>query len=181
MPQTNLTLVLHFQLRIVSDDGGGGSIPRCILCIIYRHLLKLSPALKCISSLVLGSTHTKLQPGSLLAAANLSLVDLCQVEERDVSRPDKPHLYGVVRREVRCPSLGLGLVRNIDTSRHLLHLATPTPPASLQAVNCLLLGEVQLPSSVLTARQERAPYVAQQSDNPLDCSWQRYHKPRGNI
>ena len=134
-----------------------------------------------LSSLVLGCTHTKLQPGSLLAAANLSLVDLCQVEERDVSRPDTSHLYGVLRREVRCPSLGLGLVRNIDTSRHLLHLATPTPPTRLKAVNCLLLGEVQLPSSVLTAGQERSPYVAQQSDNPLDCSWQRYHKPRGNI
>ena len=46
-------LVLHFQLRIVSDDGRVGSIPRCIICIIYRHLLKLSPAHKCISSLVL--------------------------------------------------------------------------------------------------------------------------------
>ena len=47
------TLVLHFHLRYVSDDGRGGSIPRCIICIIYRHLLKLSPTHKCISSLVL--------------------------------------------------------------------------------------------------------------------------------
>ena len=38
------TLVFHFHLRIVSDDGRGGSIQRCIICIIYSHLMKLSPA-----------------------------------------------------------------------------------------------------------------------------------------
>ena len=133
-----------------------------------------------LSCLALSATNTKLQPGSLLAACNLALVDLCRVEDRHVSRPrDQPHLYGVVRRPLRTPSLGLGLVRNIDTSRHLVHLATPVPPDQLQTVNCLLLGEVRLPTSVLT-NNENSPYLAQQSHNPLDTNWQRYHKPRGH-
>ena len=46
------TLVFHFHLRIVSDDGRGGSIQRCIICIIYSHLMKLSPAAVLCAELV---------------------------------------------------------------------------------------------------------------------------------
>ena len=124
-------------------------------------------------------------PATLLAAANNSLVDLCHVWERDRCAPkDRPELYSVLARPVYKPSLGVGFVRNIDPSAAVLYLATYVPASQLAQVNCLLVGALQLPSSVLAeaaaARRkgDPPPYLGRETSNPLDASWQRYHKPR---
>ena len=111
-------------------------------------------------------------------------MDLSRVEERQVSKPRaRPELYSVVRRGVRSPSLGVGLVTHIDTTSHSLQLATCLPLNQLAGVNCLLVGQLKLPVSVISSaasssHSSPSPYLDQQSDNPLHGAWQRYHKPR---
>ena len=135
-----------------------------------------------LSSLALAVLNTDLEPGALLAAANLSLVDLCRLEERQLIKPlARPELYSLARRGVRSPSLGVGLVTHIDTSSHSLQLATCLPLNQLAAVNCLLVGQLKLPVSVISSAatsSNPAPYLDQKSDNPLHGAWQRYHKPK---
>jgi len=136
-----------------------------------------------LGSLVLGSlTQPATAAPDLLALASTALVDLSTVDEREIVRPTgRPELYSVLRKPKRyCPpSLGLGLVRNIDMDAGLLYLATPLPPPVLTSVNCLLVTATRLPDSLLTSQtQTSAPYLAPVSTNPLDTAWQRSHKPR---
>merc|ERR1719213_440990 len=124
-----------------------------------------------------------MEPGALLAAVNLSLVDLSRLEERQIIKPRaRPELYSLARRGVRSPSLGVGLVTHIDTSSHCLHLATYLPLSQLATVNCLLVGQLKLPVSVISSAaassQSAPPYLDHRSENPLHGAWQRYHKPR---
>ena len=135
-----------------------------------------------LSSLTLGSINHKLPPGNMLAAINSTLVDLCHVSEQEIVRPDKSELYSVLaRRDVRKRSIGVGFVRNIDMENHLIFLSTTVSPDSLNSVNCLMMGQLQVPDCVLLKNVDNtAPYVGKETNNPLDASWQRYSKPRGN-
>ena len=133
--------------------------------------------------LTLGVTNTKLTPGNMLAAINNQLVDLCNVTDRERSAPkDRPEIYSILTRNNICkPSLGVGFVRNIDTSQYVIFLSTYLAPETLADVNCLMLGQLQMPGSVLLENvKASAPYVAKETYNPLDGEWQRYHKPRGS-
>ncbi|KAG2400305.1 Polynucleotide 5'-hydroxyl-kinase [Vigna angularis] len=47
---------------------------------------------------------------------------------------------------------GLGIVRGIDTVKRVLYLITPVPHSSLEKVNLLLRGYIQIPSCLLQAR-----------------------------
>ena len=136
-----------------------------------------------LANITLGVLHTKVDPCTLLATMNLALVDLCQVEEKYVRKPENEGLYRVLGNKVPMMlSLGIGLVRNIDMSAGVLYLATCTPTAVLNSVNCLLAGTTKIPDSVLLSnKQKGSPYIANSSSNPLDRSWQRHHKPRGNL
>jgi len=127
--------------------------------------------------------HTKVEPSTLLAVMNLALVDLCQVEEKYVRKPDNDNHYRVLGNKVpMTPSLGVGFVRNIDMSAGVLYLATSTATTALNNVNCLLAGTTRIPDSVLLSnKQKGSPYIASSSSNPLDQSWQRHHKPRGHL
>jgi len=136
-----------------------------------------------LASVTLGVLHTKVEPSTLLAVMNLALVDLCQVEEKYVRKPDNDNHYRVLGNKVpMMSSLGIGLVRNIDMSAGVLYLATSTATKALNNVNCLLAGTTRIPDSVLLSnKQKGSPYIASSSSNPLDQSWQRHHKPRGHL
>jgi len=136
-----------------------------------------------LSSITIGVLHTKVDPSTVLAVINLALVDLCRVEDKYVRKPDCSNLYNVLGNSVpMMPSLGVGLVRNIDMSAGVLYLATNTSSLNLNNVNCLLAGTTRIPDSViLSSKQKGTPYIASSSSNPLDKSWQRHHKPRGNL
>ena len=131
---------------------------------------------------LLGVFKGKVPPEALLASINNCLVDLCHVKEYQMRRPvDRPELYSVTARNVYKPSLGVGFVRNIDMEKAVLHLATYLRPDQLSDVNCLLAGQLQLPSSVLSGpgkSKHNPPYFGKETNNPLDATWQRYHKPR---
>ena len=135
-----------------------------------------------LASLTLGVIKDKAPPGALLASVNNSLVDLCHVKESEIRGPvERPELYSVTARSVHKPSLGVGFVRNIDMEKAVLHLATYLQPEQLADVNCLLAGQLQLPSSVLSGSgksKHNLPYLGKETNNPLDATWQRYHKPR---
>ncbi|KHN16281.1 Polynucleotide 5'-hydroxyl-kinase NOL9 [Glycine soja] len=48
--------------------------------------------------------------------------------------------------------LGLGIVRGIDSVKGVLYVITPVPNSSLEKVNLLLQGYIQIPSCLLQAR-----------------------------
>jgi len=136
-----------------------------------------------LASLTLGVLHADLDPSCMLAVFNLALVDLSAVKEKYVKKPSNASLYSVVGSNTPImPSLGMGLVRNIDVAAGVLYLATSIHTSVLDSVNCLLVGSTRLPESVVhSQRQKGSPYMATGSANPLDSAWQRHHKPRGNL
>eukprot|EP00092_Neocalanus_flemingeri_P043126 GFUD01047430.1.p2 GENE.GFUD01047430.1~~GFUD01047430.1.p2 ORF type:complete len:337 (-),score=83.91 GFUD01047430.1:77-1087(-) len=136
-----------------------------------------------LASLTLGVLHTTVDPASMLAVFNLALVDLCEVKEKHTRKPTNKSVYSVMGGSLPIvPSLGLGLVRNIDMTAGVLYLATSIHTSVLDRVNCLMVGSTRLPDSVLLShRMKGSPYLASGSANPLDNAWQRHHKPRGNL
>lgn len=57
-----------------------------------------------------------------------------------------------------------GVVRGIDMETRLLYLLTPVPTNILTSVNCLVLGAVNLPSSLFFSPPREVgavPYVIQ--------------------
>ena len=134
-----------------------------------------------VSRVTLGLAHGHVSPGHVLATCNSALVDMCHVSDRDKCVPvSRPELYSVTAKNIVKPSLGVGFVRNIDLDQNILYLATCVPPDKLVEVNCLIVGQLQLPASILTDRNKiNQPYVNRETNNPLDATWQRYHKPRG--
>merc|ERR1719466_659987 len=61
-----------------------------------------------LSSLTLGVLHTSVDPACMLAVFNVSLVDLCRVEEKFSRRNSNPSMYSVLGSSVPVmPSLGV--------------------------------------------------------------------------
>jgi len=133
-----------------------------------------------LSSLTLGVLHTNVDPGSILAIINLALVDLCTVNDQSTAKPSDISMYCVLNPSAQVmPSLGIGLVRNIDMSSKVLYLATNATLSVLDKVNCLLAGSTRLPECIMMADKRKGlSYLAANSSNPLDNCWQRSYKPR---
>ncbi|CAK9141415.1 unnamed protein product [Ilex paraguariensis] len=56
--------------------------------------------------------------------------------------------------------VGLGIVRGIDTLRHLLYVITPVPQNILEKVNLLLQGFIQIPTCLLQVQGCISPYMS---------------------
>jgi len=135
-----------------------------------------------MSSVTLGVANGKVSPEALLSASNSVLVDLCHVRDTEKCRPaSRPELYSVTAKNVVKPSLGVGFIRNIDLDQFIIYLATYVPVSDLADVNCLLIGQLHVPDCVLNNNKNIAPYLGKETSNPLDATWQRYHKPRANM
>lgn len=66
---------------------------------------------------------------------------------------DKINVYTLLDVTVQCFCFASpGVVRGIDVERGLYYLLTPVDPSILRKVNCLLLGAISLPSSILTTQ-----------------------------
>jgi polynucleotide 5'-hydroxyl-kinase GRC3/NOL9 len=99
----------------------------------------------------------------LLDALNGSLVGLCQRQEEEV-------MDDAGKTPSLLPCVGLGLVRSVDSARRLLFLLTPVKLATLQSVNCLLLGtNVHLPVHCYFRgiHAEAFPYLSFQEKNEM--------------
>ncbi|KAJ7945935.1 Polynucleotide 5-hydroxyl-kinase NOL9 [Quillaja saponaria] len=64
-------------------------------------------------------------------------------------------------------SVGLGIVRGIDTFKGVLFVLTPVPQSSLEKVNLLLQGLIQIPTCLLQVQGCISPYM---SGNTLPTS-----------
>ncbi|KAK7259121.1 hypothetical protein RIF29_24719 [Crotalaria pallida] len=56
--------------------------------------------------------------------------------------------------------LGLGIVRGIDTTKGVLYVITPVPHSSLEKVNLLLQGYIQIPTCLLQVKGCISPYMS---------------------
>ncbi|XP_020235402.1 polynucleotide 5'-hydroxyl-kinase NOL9 [Cajanus cajan] len=56
--------------------------------------------------------------------------------------------------------LGLGIVRGIDTVKGVLYVITPVPHSSLEKVNLLLQGYIQIPTCLLQVQGCISPYMS---------------------
>ena len=112
LPDPRLTRDLVL-LAALGRAGGLGSLP------VYR--VPWDSVALCVS-------HCKVEPGQLLAALNLALVDICAVEEREVRRSAREGVYGGLHKTPLVASLGWGVVRNIDCQARVIYLATAASP-----------------------------------------------------
>ena len=125
--------------------------------------------------------HCKVEPQGLLAALNLAIVDLSEVQEKEIKRSKTEGLFATLRRTPVSPSLGWGVVRNIDSINQVLYIATGAPVELVSKCNCLVSGACRLPDSLsLSQSVKGATYLATGQESPLDLPWQRNFKPRGH-
>lgn len=126
--------------------------------------------------------HARVEPQALLAAVNLAVVDICEVPPQIIRKSRAPGLYSILKQTPLVPSLGFGVIRNIDVTEQVLYVSTPVSPDLLKQANCLMAGSTRLPDCVLFAHKLKGdtPYLALETENPLDLPWQRNFKPRGH-
>ncbi|MBN3317176.1 NOL9 kinase, partial [Atractosteus spatula] len=120
-----------------------------------------------MSSVALRVTHCEVAPAHVLYTANASLVGLCVLAEK-VGGAGGPVLLS---RTPVCECLGFGVLRGVDVPRGLYFVVTPVPPSVLRQVNCLLLGGVTLPHTLLRTQlgaEGECPYIT--SDYSFDIS-----------
>uniref|UniRef100_W5M4J2 Polynucleotide 5'-hydroxyl-kinase NOL9 n=1 Tax=Lepisosteus oculatus TaxID=7918 RepID=W5M4J2_LEPOC len=120
-----------------------------------------------MSSVALRVMHCEVAPAHVLYTANASLVGLCVLAEK-VGGAGGPVLLS---RTPVCECLGFGVLRGVDVPRGLYFVVTPVPPSVLRQVNCLLLGGVTLPHTLLRTQlgaEGECPYIT--SDYSFDIS-----------
>ncbi|KAG7519334.1 hypothetical protein JOB18_006209 [Solea senegalensis] len=123
-----------------------------------RPLHSLTPYQVPHTAVALGVIHCEVVPNHMLYAANATLVGLCCLGEKIVSRGGPV----LLSQAPICPCVGFGVLRGVDMARGLYFLLTPVDPSILRKVNCLLLGAITLPSCILTAQagcEGEMPYV----------------------
>ncbi|RVW91261.1 polynucleotide 5'-hydroxyl-kinase NOL9 isoform X1 [Vitis vinifera] len=87
-----------------------------------------------IPSIKIKHLHCQVPSTEILYSLNATIVGLA------VSSEDSENLS---------PCVGLGIVRGIDTFKRLLYVLTPVPQSTLEKVDLLLLGFVQIPTCLL--------------------------------
>lgn len=132
-----------------------------------RPLHSLTPYQVPHTAVALGVIHCEVVPSHMFYAANASLVGLCCLGEKVMSRGGPV----LLSQAPICPCVGFGVLRGVDMERGLYFLLTPVDPSILRKVNCLLLGAISLPSCILTTQpgfEGEIPYVT--SDYSFDLT-----------
>lgn len=119
--------------------------------------------------------HESVPPTLTMAALNASLVALCILDnETAASVPYYQATVGqypkILRELPLMPCVGYGIIRGIDMAKGYIYLVSPEPAERLTQVNCLVMGGIQIPESLLldapsslnqdqeSATKMRAPY-----------------------
>ncbi|KAJ3694113.1 hypothetical protein LUZ60_009593 [Juncus effusus] len=92
--------------------------------------------------------HFRVPTGETWHSLNAAIVGLCVSSEM----PARPDSYPWC--------IGLGIVRGIDVSRGLLYVITPIPIQSLQKVDLLIQGLIEIPTSLLQVKGCASPYMS---------------------
>ncbi|XP_071904163.1 polynucleotide 5'-hydroxyl-kinase NOL9 isoform X2 [Coffea arabica] len=94
------------------------------------------------------------QPPFEISVSSIKIKHLhCQVPKTEIFYSLNATIVGLAisseSGENLSPCIGLGIVRGIDTFRNILYLITPVPPDSLEKVDLLLQGFIQIPTCLL--------------------------------
>ncbi|KAF7838396.1 polynucleotide 5'-hydroxyl-kinase NOL9 [Senna tora] len=98
-----------------------------------------------IASIKVQHLHCQVPSSEIFYSLNASIVGLA------VDSEDSENLPWCV---------GLGIVRGIDTSKGVLYVITPVPQSSLENVNLLLQGYIQIPTCLLQVQGCISPYMS---------------------
>ncbi|KAJ4765959.1 Polynucleotide 5'-hydroxyl-kinase grc3 [Rhynchospora pubera] len=91
--------------------------------------------------------HHKVPADEILHSLNATIVGLAVSSDR----PTRANSYPWC--------IGLGIIRGIDVSRGLLYVITPVPIQSLQKVDILLQGLIEIPTRLLQVHGCVSPYM----------------------
>ncbi|KAI5329919.1 hypothetical protein L3X38_029316 [Prunus dulcis] len=105
-----------------------------------------------ISSIKIRHLHCQVPGSEIFYSLNATIVGLAVSSERTEDLP-------------WC--VGLGIVRGIDTFKGLVYVITPVPRGTLEKVNLLLQGFIQIPTGLLQVQGCISPYM---SANVLSAS-----------
>uniref|UniRef100_A0A8C8VNQ1 Polynucleotide 5'-hydroxyl-kinase NOL9 n=1 Tax=Pelusios castaneus TaxID=367368 RepID=A0A8C8VNQ1_9SAUR len=122
-------------------------------------LHSLIPYQVSFNAVALSVVHTDVAPTHIMYSVNASWVGLCKILDEVRSQTDGPVL---LTQTPVCDCLGFGIIRGVDMERKLYHILTPVPPENLRLVNCLLLGNINIPDCIFTNQQGiegEIPYV----------------------
>jgi polynucleotide 5'-hydroxyl-kinase GRC3/NOL9 len=115
-------------------------------CEIGTTLASMKPYAVPMDSIQYGTIRGVDKPSDLgsedmiLDALNASIVGLCQSDIGDSSQ-------GPNNTCISC--VGLGLIRSIDRDRRFFYILTPVPFSTLQSVNVIVGGSIQIPTECL--------------------------------
>ncbi|XP_049830192.1 polynucleotide 5'-hydroxyl-kinase NOL9 [Schistocerca gregaria] len=112
-------------------------------------LTELVPYVCSFKDLKLCVSPETINPNSVLSVMNGSFVALCICEKGEMLQPSDPNLPCILLHAPVCQCLGFGIIRGVDMQERQLYVISPLPESEIQKVNCLVMGTVQLPSSVL--------------------------------
>lgn len=112
-------------------------------------LTELVPYVCGFKDLKLCVSHEIINPNSILSVMNGSFVALCICDKGEMLQPSDPNLPCIMLHAPVCQCLGFGIIRGVDMEDRQLYVISPLPEDEIQKVNCLVMGTVQLPSSVV--------------------------------
>ncbi|KAL1810288.1 hypothetical protein ACET3Z_027278 [Daucus carota] len=98
-----------------------------------------------LSSVKIQHLHSQVPSSEVFYSLNATIVGLA------VSSEDNDRLPSCV---------GLGIVRSIDTQKKIIYVITPVPHNTLEKVNLLLQGFIQIPNCLLQVQGCFSPYMA---------------------
>ncbi|KAJ8553841.1 hypothetical protein K7X08_024519 [Anisodus acutangulus] len=98
-----------------------------------------------ISSIKIKHLHCEVPKSEVFYSLNATIVGLTVDSEGSENFPD---------------CMGLGIVRAIDTFKHVLYVITPVPKSSLQKVDLLLQGFIKIPTCLLQVQGCISPYMS---------------------
>lgn len=106
--------------------------------------------------------HTELPWDQILYSVNASVVGLGETSPDQMHRREDADnfepCYFMDNPIAEC--IGLGIVRNVDPVRKVLYVLTPLPLDTLQRVNTLLKGNLEIPAALLLSTKKlNVPYV----------------------
>ncbi|XP_053546362.1 polynucleotide 5'-hydroxyl-kinase NOL9 [Bombina bombina] len=108
--------------------------------------------------------HSEVAPSHIMYSINASWIGLCRILDDISSEGDGPI---ILKQTPVCDCLGFGIVRGVNMENKVYHILTPVPPESLRLVNCLLIGNISIPHSVLKNQlgiKGEIPYVTSEYD-----------------
>jgi len=129
------------------------------------------------SQVCLNVAHETVPPRGLLAALALQPVDLCAVRPDKIRQSTTSDNYAILMKSPIEESLGVGIVRGVDSEERLIYVATQVPEETLQKVNCLVGGQLSIPTGLLAKQKCPSPYLASDTPtNPLHLPWQKLQR-----